>query len=64
MIALLSVAQAANILGISTWTIRAYLRNGKLFPVRIGRRVLLEEGELERFVAEAKSVAHPETPSL
>ena len=29
-------------------------------PVRIGRRVLLEEGELERFVAGAKESGEPE----
>ena len=63
MTALLSVARAADFLGISSWTVRAYIRNGKLIPVRLGRRVLLEEAEIERFVAEAKSVSHRETPS-
>ena len=61
MTALFSVAKAADVLGISIWTVRAYLRNGKLIPVRIGRRVLLEEAELERFITEAKSVSHSET---
>jgi excisionase family DNA binding protein len=51
-----SVTDAAKLLGISHWTLRAYVKNGKLTPVRIGRRVLLEEGELERFVETAKSV--------
>ena len=50
------VSSTANILGgISPWTIRAYIRQGKLRPVRIGRRVLLEESEIARFVAEAKA---------
>lgn len=48
------VESAARLLSISPWTVRAYIRQGKLNPVRIGRRVLLEEAELERFVAEAK----------
>ena len=61
MTALLSVARAADCLGISSWTVRAYIRNGKLIPVRLGRRVLLEEAELERFIAEAKSVSDSET---
>lgn len=52
---LYDVNGAAQLLRISPWTIRAHIREGKLKPVRIGRRVLLEEAELERFVAEAKA---------
>jgi excisionase family DNA binding protein len=59
--ALFSVTKAADVLGISIWTVRGYIRNGMLIPVRIGRRVLLEEAELERFIAEAKSVSDSET---
>ena len=61
MTALLSVARAADFLGISSWTVRAYIRNGRLVPVRLGRRVLLEEAEIERFIAEAKSVSRSKT---
>jgi excisionase family DNA binding protein len=43
-------------LRISPWTVRAFIGSGKLTPVRIGTRVLLEEEELERFVATAKSI--------
>ena len=50
MKALKSVEEAAGLLGISKWTIRAYIKVGTLKPVRIGRRVLLAEDELERFV--------------
>jgi excisionase family DNA binding protein len=46
-----SVDEAAGLLGISPWTIRGYIRDGKIKPVRLGRRVLVEEAELERFVA-------------
>jgi excisionase family DNA binding protein len=49
-----NVGEAAGLLGISPWTVRGYIREGKLIPVRLGRRVLLEEAELERFVAERK----------
>jgi excisionase family DNA binding protein len=49
-----SVEQAAGLLGISPWTVRSYIRDGKLKPVRLGRRVLLAEGELERLVAKAQ----------
>ena len=48
------VKSAARLLSISPWTIRSYIAEGRLTPVRIGRRVLLEESELQRFVASAK----------
>ena len=54
MRALKSVHQAAELLGISPWTVRSYIRDGKLKPVRLGRRVLLAEDELERLVAEGQ----------
>ncbi len=54
-----SVPQSAELCGISTWTVRSYIRQGKLRPVRIGRRVLLEEEELERFIR--GTVAKPES---
>ena len=43
------VRSAAQLLAISPWTVRAYIRQGKLVPVRIGRLVRLEEEELARF---------------
>lgn len=49
-----SVVEAAELLRISPWTVRSYIRDGKLKPVRLGRRVLVEEAELERLVAESK----------
>ena len=52
MESLKSVEKAAEFLGISSFTVRAYLRDGKLKPTRIGRRVLLRQEELERFVME------------
>jgi len=59
MRALKSVEEAAVLLGISKWTIRGYIRDGKLKPVRLGRRVLLTEDELERLVARGQKP--PET---
>ena len=56
MRALKSVEEAAGLLGISPWTVRSYIHDGKLRPVRLGRRVLLEEAELERFVARSRFV--------
>jgi excisionase family DNA binding protein len=50
------VNSAAKLLAISCWTVRAYIRQGKLRPIRIGRLVRLEQAELARFVASGKAV--------
>lgn len=54
MKALFDVNGAAQLLAISPWTVRAYIRQGKLRPVRIGRLVRIEENEIQEFVAGAK----------
>jgi len=61
-----SVEEAAELLRISPWTVRSYIRDGKLKPVRLGRRVLLAEEELERVVAEGQQPpeAQPENGQL
>jgi excisionase family DNA binding protein len=51
---LFDVNSAAHLLAVSPWTVRAYIRQGKLHPVRIGRLVRLDEQELQDFVAGAK----------
>jgi excisionase family DNA binding protein len=52
------VRSAAKLLAVSPWTIRGYIRKGKLNPVRIGRLVRLDEEELSRFVASNKAAAN------
>jgi excisionase family DNA binding protein len=52
---LFDVNAAARQLAVSPWTVRAYIRQGKLRPIRIGRLVRLDEEELLRFVASRKS---------
>ncbi len=52
---LFDVNAAARQLAVSPWTIGAYIRQGKLRPVRIGRLVRLDEEELSRFVASSKN---------
>jgi excisionase family DNA binding protein len=47
------VNSAAKLLAISPWTVRAYIREGKLHPVRIGRLVRLTTEELERFIQDS-----------
>jgi len=50
-----SIEEAAENLGISPWTVRAAVRKGRIRPVRIGRRVLIEPREIERIIEEGKS---------
>jgi excisionase family DNA binding protein len=56
---LLSVEDAACRLAISPWTLRGLLRAGKLNPVRIGRRILVSESDLERFIEESTRTVRP-----
>jgi excisionase family DNA binding protein len=51
---LLNIQAAAEMLSLSPWTVRAYIRSGKIRAVRIGRRVLLESEELRRLVNEGR----------
>jgi len=62
MLPLKNIDQTAETLGISPWTVRSYIKTGKLKPVRLGRRVLIEEAELERFVADGKKQNGVEAP--
>jgi excisionase family DNA binding protein len=52
---LIGVRQAADAIGISPWTIRQYVRQGKIHAVRIGRRVLIEPAELQRIITEGRT---------
>jgi len=61
---LFSIAETAEKLAISAWTIRAHLKRGAIKPVRVGRRVLIPRKELERLATEglpslSQDVARP-----
>jgi excisionase family DNA binding protein len=43
-----SIEEAAKSCGVSPWTLRKHLQIGTIQPVRIGRRVLISNTELER----------------
>jgi excisionase family DNA binding protein len=47
---LISVAEAAQRLGISPLTMRAWVRQRRLPVVRLGRRVLLDPQEVEEYI--------------
>jgi excisionase family DNA binding protein len=49
-----NVKEAGIALGLSPWTIRRYITDGKLNIVRLGRRVLVEPSECRRLVEEGR----------
>jgi excisionase family DNA binding protein len=49
---LVSVPEAANLLRVSHWTIRAWLRTGKLARVKAGARTLVRLAALEEMLLE------------
>jgi excisionase family DNA binding protein len=54
---LLSVWQCAEALGVSTWTIRHLVRSRQLTGIHIGRRLLVEAAELQRFLEAHRKAA-------
>jgi excisionase family DNA binding protein len=52
---LLDVIGAAQVLAVSPWTVRAYIRQGKLQPLRFGRLVRLDAAEIQSFIDAAKA---------
>ena len=51
---LLDCEEAAELLGISPWTVRKWLSTNKVRAVRLGRRVLIEPAEIERLIEEGR----------
>ena len=45
-----NVEEAAELLRVKPVTVRAWINQGHLSAVRLGRRVLLTERELQRFI--------------
>ena len=52
---LYDVNEAAKLMKLSPWTIRALVSREKLRALRIGRRVLFQHEELKRFIDQAKT---------
>ena len=51
---LYSITIAAKYLGLSPWTIREMIWRGDLPSVRMGRRVMLDLQDLDRYIAAHK----------
>lgn len=47
----LTVSEAAEFARLATSTIRLYIRKGQLKAQKVGRRVIIERGELEAFLS-------------
>ena len=51
---LYSIDDAGVYLGVSPWTVRAYVSGGKLPAVRAGRRILLDIHDLDEWIERSK----------
>lgn len=58
---LLSVPEVAERLGLSLWTVYRMARSGRLASIRLGRRRLFAEADLEQLIRETRTrTAEPE----
>ena len=51
---LLNLTEVAEAMSLSPHTIRAFVRKGRLQPIRLCRRLLFHPDEISRFLSEAK----------
>jgi excisionase family DNA binding protein len=54
LLQLLTLLEVADLLRVSPHTIRAWVRHGRIRPVRLCRRLLFSPDEIERLLAGAK----------
>jgi excisionase family DNA binding protein len=52
----ISIKEAAEALGVNPYTVRNYIRDGKLIASKIGRRVLIEPSELRRLLDQGRPI--------
>lgn len=50
---LVSIKNAAEILAISPWTVRAWITAGKISSAKLGARRLIPESEINRLLSES-----------
>ena len=53
----LGLKEAAAAIGLSPWTLRHWIKQGRVRSVRLGRRVLVEPAELQRMVQAGRTGA-------
>ena len=49
------IREAARLVSLSPYTIRAYVKSGRLASVRVGRRVLIEPREITRLIEKGRT---------
>lgn len=49
----LGVAEAEMLTGVSRWTWRRWAYNGRISSVKLGRRLLISQSEIDRLIAES-----------
>ena len=57
---LLNVVEAAAMIGVSHYTLRAWLRQRRLAHLRLGRRILFDPADLARFIDASRVPARGE----
>ncbi len=55
----LSVAETAQLLGISRWLVQQCVRDGSLPSVRVGRRILIPRARLDAWLSGSSHSAPP-----
>lgn len=55
----LGIKEAADAVGLSHWTLRKMISEGKLPAIRINRRVLIELVALERLIEQHRDARKP-----
>lgn len=51
---LVSIKDAAELLALSPWTVRAWIVKGTISSAKLGGRRLIPESEINRLIAESK----------
>ena len=52
---LLNIERAAEMLSLSPWTIRSWIRKRKLKAIKLGSRIVVEPQSLRELISEAKA---------
>ena len=59
---LLSIEETAEVLSISPWTVRLYVKRGSIPSVKLGSRRLIRASEVERLANEGLKTSETDTP--
>jgi len=53
---LLNVHEVADVMRVSHYTVRAWIRSGRLKATKLGRLVRIEPSEVQRLIASGRSI--------